>query len=244
MHRIAFLLSALAMGGCFTFWPATDGRILVFSKTEGFRHDSIEDGVAALRQLGERHGFTIDHTEDASWFTPDELETFDAVVFLNTTGDVLNEAQQTAFQAYIEDGGGFVGVHAAADTEYDWPWYGTLVGAYFESHPSIQQATISARDTTHPATRDLPTPWLHTDEWYNFRQPVALPSSVVLLLDESSYDGGTMNGDHPIAWYRYIRDGRSFYTGLGHTRESYTDSMFLSHLGGAVCWSAQLPCER
>lgn len=216
----------------------------MFTRTEGFRHASIEDGVAAVRQLGETHRFTVEHTEDPARFTPTELATFDAVVFLNTTGDVLDEAQQTAFEAYVEGGGGFVGIHSASDTEYDWPWYGALVGAYFESHPAIQEATLEVADANHPATRALPNPWIRTDEWYTFRQPVDASARVLLRLDESSYEGGTMGPDHPIAWTQEIGRGRSVYTGLGHTSESYTEPLFLEHLGGALCWAARLACAR
>ena len=216
----------------------------MFTKTEGFRHSSIEDGVAALRQLGEENGFTTDHTEDASRFTPGELATVKAVVFLNTTGDVLNDTQQSAFEAYVEGGGGFVGVHSAADTEYDWPWYGQLVGAYFESHPQIQEASIEVIDGGHPATRDLPTSWVRTDEWYNYQATPVPPARILLQLDASSYEGGTMGDDHPIAWAQPIGSGRSIYTGLGHTSESYTEPLFLAHLGAAVCWAARLSCDR
>ncbi|GAB5535944.1 MAG: hypothetical protein Rubg2KO_21930 [Rubricoccaceae bacterium] len=241
---VGFLLIGLTIAGCSSSLPAANNQLLVFTKTEGFRHGSIEDGVAALRQLGETHGFTIEHTEDASSFTPDALATVDAVVFLNTTGDVLDDAQQTALRDYIHGGGGFVGVHSAADTEYDWPWYGVLVGAYFESHPAIQEATITVTDNDHPATRSLPSLWVRTDEWYNYRTP-ALPTARVLLhLDASSYEGSTMGDDHPIAWTQDLRDGRSFYTGLGHTSESYAEPLFLAHLTGGICWAARLACER
>jgi len=241
---VGILLIGLAMSGCSASPPATEGQLLVFTKTEGFRHDSIEDGVAAIRQLGETLQFTIEQTEDANRFTPDELATFDAIVFLNTTGDVLGDTHQAAFRDYIHGGGGFIGIHAAADTEHDWPWYNVLVGAHFESHPAIQEATITVTDNTHPATHDLPTPWIRTDEWYNFRQPVPTSARVLLRIDEASYTGGTVGGEHPMAWSQDIGAGRSFYTGLGHTSESYTEPLFLTHLGGGICWAARLACAR
>ena len=145
----------------------------MFSKTAGFRHDSIPDGIAAIQQLGAQNGFHVEATEDAAAFTTDNLSRFAAVVFLSTTGDVLNAEQQTAFESYVDSGGGYAGVHAAADTEYDWAWYGQLVGAYFKSHPAIQPATINVVARDHPSTAPLPYQWTRTDEWYNYRDQPA-----------------------------------------------------------------------
>jgi len=221
-------------------------RVLVFSKTAGFRHDSIPDGVAAVKQLGETGGFTVDATEDANAFTPKNLRRYDAVVFLSTTGDVLDPAQQRAFEGYIRQGGGYVGIHAAADTEYDWAFYGGLVGAYFQSHPAIQPATVVAEDRAHPSTSELPPTWNRTDEWYNYRSDPRDRVHVLASLDESSYTGGTMNGDHPIAWCQNYQGGRAFYTGLGHTKESYADPAFRGHVLGGIRYAigdAQADCR-
>ncbi|WP_329232387.1 ThuA domain-containing protein [Streptomyces canus] len=221
-------------------------RVLVFSKTAGFRHDSIPDGVAAVKQLGETGGFTVDATEDANAFTPKNLRRYDAVVFLSTTGDVLDPTQQRAFEGYIRQGGGYVGIHAAADTEYDWTFYGGLVGAYFQSHPAIQPATVVAEDRAHPSTSGLPPTWNRTDEWYNYRSNPRDRAHVLASLDESSYTGGTMNGDHPIAWCQDYQGGRAFYTGLGHTKESYADPAFLGHVLGGIRYAigdAQADCR-
>ncbi|MGC4998206.1 ThuA domain-containing protein [Streptomyces sp. DT195] len=244
--RTTRLLTTVAVGaalllGCVTgpaaARPAESGRVLVFSKTAGFRHDSIPDGVAAVRQLGGTDGLTVDATEDAGAFTTRNLRRYDAVVFLSTTGDVLNPAQQRAFEGYIRQGGGYVGVHAAADTEYDWPFYGGLAGAYFASHPAIQPATVVVEDHAHPATADLPGRWERTDEWYNYRSDPRERAHVLASLDESTYSGGTMNGDHPIAWCQEYQGGRAFYTGGGHTRESYADPAFRAHLLGGLRWA-------
>ncbi|MFF0016645.1 ThuA domain-containing protein [Streptomyces sp. NPDC005374] len=213
---------------------ADTGRVLVFTKTAGFRHDSIPDGVAAVKQLGESGGFTVDATEDAGAFTVRNLRRYDAVVFLSTTGDVLDPAQQRAFEGYIRHGGGYVGIHAAADTEYDWAFYGGLAGAWFQSHPAIQPATVVVEDRAHPSTSGLPPTWNRTDEWYNYRSNPRDRAHILASLDESSYTGGTMNGDHPIAWCQDYRGGRAFYTGLGHAKESYTDPAFRSHLLGGI----------
>ncbi|MFE7648776.1 ThuA domain-containing protein [Streptomyces phaeoluteigriseus] len=214
--------------------PTADARVLVFSKTAGFRHDSIPDGITALKESGGTAGFAVDATEDAGAFTPTNLRRYDAVVFLSTTGDVLDDTQQRAFEDYIHRGGGYVGIHAAADTEYDWPFYGGLAGAYFESHPAIQPATVDVEDHAHPATSDLPRSWIRTDEWYNYRSNPRDRAHVLASLDESSYSGGTMRGDHPIAWCQDYQGGRAFYTGGGHTKESYADPVFRRHLVGGI----------
>ncbi|MEM7787427.1 MAG: ThuA domain-containing protein [Bacteroidota bacterium] len=221
--------------------PDEPARVLVFSKTEGFRHASIADGIAALREIGADRGFEMDPTEDSLAFTASGLEAYAAVVFLNTTGDVLGPEAEQALEAYVEGGRGWVGVHAAADTEYDWPWYGRLVGAYFADHPAIQEATVTVAEADHPATRGLPSTWVRTDEWYNFRAPPQ-DVTVLLRLDESTYEGGSMGDDHPIAWSHTMGQGRAFYTALGHTPASYTEAAFRDHLGGGVCWAARLAC--
>ncbi|MFC0845190.1 ThuA domain-containing protein [Streptomyces noboritoensis] len=216
----------------------TAKRVLVFSKTAGFRHDSIPDGIAALKELGATSGITVDATEEAAQFTTANLARYDAVVFLSTTGDVLNTEQQSAFENYIATGGGYMGVHAAADTEYDWAFYGGLVGAYFSSHPQIQPATVRVEDHAHPATAHLGDAWERTDEWYNYRTNPRSQARVLATLDETTYQGGTMRGDHPIAWCQSYRGGRAFYTGGGHTKESYADAAFRGHLLGGLRYAS------
>ncbi|MBU6535229.1 ThuA domain-containing protein [Streptomyces mayonensis] len=209
-------------------------KVLVFSRTAGFRHDSIPEGVAALKELGTPAGISVTATEEAGQFTTNNLAKYDAVAFLSTTGDVLNDAQQQAFENYIKNGGGYLGIHAAADTEYDWEFYGGLVGAYFDSHPEIQKATVRVEDHDHPATAHLDDAWEHTDELYNYRTNPREQAKVLATLDETTYEGGTMKGDHPIAWCQSYGGGRSFYTGLGHTKESYADETFRGHLLGGM----------
>jgi len=213
-------------------------RVLVFSRTTSFRHGSIPAGTEAIRDLGRLNGFQVDATEDPARFTAEALSEYDAVVFLNSTGDVLDEDQQAVFEGYLAAGGGFIGVHAATDCEYEWPWYGDLVGAYFASHPAIQEARIEIRDRSHPSTRHLPEAWLRTDEWYDFREPLDPGVNVLLALDESSYEGGQM-GEHPIAWYHEYGGGRAFYTGFGHTDETFQEPLFLEHLLGGIAWAAE-----
>jgi type 1 glutamine amidotransferase len=209
-------------------------KVLVFSKTAGFRHSSIPNGIAAIQQLGAQNGFSVTATEDANQFTTANLAQYQAVIWLSTTGDVLNDTQQAAFQSYIGAGGGYVGVHAAADTEYDWPFYGGLVGAYFMSHPAIQQAQVRIEDRTSPSTAHLPATWTRTDEWYNYRTNPRANVHVLANLNESSYTGGAMGADHPITWCQNYSGGRAWYTGLGHTEESYADPLFTRMLLGGI----------
>ena len=204
-------------------------RILVFSKTEGFRHSSIAAGKQVLMEIGEQNGIVVDTTEEATYFTEDSLAHYSAVVFLNTTQNVLNHVQQADFERYIQAGGGFVGIHAAADTEYDWPWYGRLVGAYFKSHPKVQEAVIRVRDEVHPTTHFLPKDWRRTDEWYNYKN-INPNIQVLATLDESSYEGGENGEEHPIAWCHEYDGGRAFYTGGGHTAEAFEEPEFKDHL--------------
>ncbi|MFE6360314.1 ThuA domain-containing protein [Streptomyces sp. NPDC057806] len=224
--------------------PAADAaadpayKVLVFSRTAGFRHSSIDDGIAALRSLGTANNFTVDASEDPQVFTTGNLAQYKAVVFLSTTGDVLGDGQQTAFEQYIKGGGGYVGIHAAADTEYNWPFYEGLAGALFHSHPAIQSATVKVEDRAHDATAHLGSTWQRTDEWYNYRSNPRTSARVLASLDESSYSGGNMSGDHPIAWCKDYQGGRAFYTGGGHTDESYSEPAFRRHLLGGIRWAA------
>ncbi|WP_242202762.1 ThuA domain-containing protein [Aestuariivivens insulae] len=213
-----------------------DKTVLVFSKTVEFRHGSIETGIDAVKQLGKTNDFKVIATEDDAYFVEDSLKQFSAVIFLNTTGDILNEAQQADFERYMQAGGGFVGVHAATDTEYDWPWYNKLVGAYFKNHPHIQEAKLNVIDKSHPSTKLLDDTWSKEDEWYNFRD-INPDINVLIKIDENSYKGGTNGDNHPISWYHEYDGGRSFYTEMGHTNETYTDATFLKHLLGGITYA-------
>ena len=212
--------------------------VLVFSKTAGFRHDSIAVGIQTIRDLGAANNFSVTATEDAGQFTAANLAGYEAVVFLNTTGDVLDAAQQTAFEGYIRSGGGYVGVHAAADTEYSWPFYGELAGAWFASHPAIQQATTKVENRAHPATAHLGASLARTDEWYNFQTNPRSTARVLATLDESSYTGGSMGADHPHVWCKTYQGGRSFYTGGGHTQASYAEPAFRQLLLGGLRYAS------
>jgi uncharacterized protein len=221
----------LAIAGSLAIPEAQAERVLVFTKTAGFRHESIPAAVAALRGLAGRHGLTVDHTEDTAVFSASHLRRYRVVVFANTTGDVLGNAEQRAFEDYIVAGGGYLGIHAAADTEYDWPWYGWLVGAYFLSHPpGLQTGTVSFAP--------LERRWRVTDEFYNFHRNPRARVEVIATLDERTYLGGEMGADHPIAWCQTVAGGRSWYTGLGHRPELYTDPTFVGHLERGLLFAA------
>ncbi|MER7362742.1 ThuA domain-containing protein [Nonomuraea wenchangensis] len=241
LRRLAVTVAAITVAATVT--PAVPAqaaafKVLVFSKTAGFRHDSIPTGIQAIRDLGTANDFAVDATEDSNAFTTANLAQYKAVVFLSTTGDVLNDNQQAAFQTYVDGGGGYVGVHSAADTEYNWPYYGQLMGAWFNNHPAIQQATVRTEDRAHAATAHLGTTWSRTDEWYNYRTNPRPNVRVLQSLDEGSYSGGGM-GDHPITWCHPQSAGRAFYTGLGHTQESYADPNFRALLLGGIRYTAK-----
>ncbi len=211
-------------------------RVLVFSKTAGYRHSSIEAGIAAVQRLGRENGFAVEATEDAGAFSERNLKRFSAVVFLNTTGDVLDARQQDAFERFIQAGGGWVGVHAATDTEYEWPWYGRLAGAYFESHPNnpnVRTGTFRVLDKSHPSTEGLPDRWEREDEFYNFKA-IDRDIRVLVDIDETSYEGGTNGARHPMSWYHAYDGGRAFYTNMGHTEATFSEPLFLRHLLGGL----------
>ncbi len=212
---------------------ASKPRIFVFTKTKGYYHESIPTGAAAVMKLGNENNFSVDTTADARYFVEDSLKNYTAVIFLSTTGNVLNADQQVAFERYIQAGGNFMGIHAATDTEYDWPWYNKLVGAQFLSHPRQQKVTINVIDKNHPATSFLPDKWERFDELYNYKS-VQPDLKILANLDETTYQGGQMGDIHPFVWYHEFDGGRAFYTGGGHTRESYSDTLFLQHLLGGI----------
>ena len=220
-------------------------RVLVFSKTATFRHKSIPAGQQALFKLGQENGFQVDTTENAANFTEANLKRYKAIIFLSTTGDVLDETQQVAFQKYIQAGGGFVGIHAASDTEHDWPWYGQLVGAYFINHPgmyvgengkrssNVQDGEAYVVDKKNASMFGFPDRWKIKDEFYNFSE-FKSPVNVLVKLDEKTYVDGKMGDNHPMSWYHTFEKGKIFYTAFGHTDEMFSNPIFLKHLLGGI----------
>jgi type 1 glutamine amidotransferase len=213
-------------------------RLLVFSATGGYRHASVPEGVQAVHELGAGDGLDVDATEDSPAFTPANLRRYAAVVFMNTSGAVLDAAGREALTEFVAAGGGYVGVHLASGTEYDWPYYGRLVGARFDAHPAVQEATFVVEDRTHPATGHLPARWTRIDELYNFRANPRPEVRVLMTLDESTYTGGTMGTDHPVTWCHRRLGGPAFYTGAGHTAESYGEPEFRRLLLGGLRYAA------
>jgi type 1 glutamine amidotransferase len=223
---------------------------LIFSKTAAFRHtECIPQGTVAIAQMAAHRGFEVDATENAALFTDANLAKYDVVIFLCTTGDVLNATQQAAFERFIKAGGGYAGIHSASDTEYDWAWYGGLVGAYFRDHPGVpgvnaqfQVATMTVEDRHTAATRRLGDTWTREEEWYNFRTNPRNDVHVLLSVDESTYDprgysvpgGSAPMGDHPISWCHEYDGGRSFYTALGHKGVYWEEPLLLSHVLGGI----------
>eukprot|EP00475_Leptophrys_vorax_P004123 TRINITY_DN1245_c0_g1_i1.p1 TRINITY_DN1245_c0_g1~~TRINITY_DN1245_c0_g1_i1.p1 ORF type:complete len:320 (+),score=82.83 TRINITY_DN1245_c0_g1_i1:474-1433(+) len=222
-------------------------KLLAISKTTGFRHDSIPDAQAFLRALQPLYNFTVDFTEDSGTFTDDNLKQYAALVFVMTTGDIFTDDQKQALVNYIHNGGGFIGIHSASDTEHSWPWYGNLTGAYFVTHPAQQNGlVIKISNVTHISVDTLPNNFTRSDEWYYYdRKPELTPGIVPLLrIDESTIIGPAgfnFSAFHAVSWYHEFEGGRSWYTGMGHTAESYTsDAVFQTHLLGGVLWAAGL----
>lgn len=260
MHRSQLRIAALALGvlACTVSTaeaqvPAPSLRriatealfqqrgVLVFSKTAGFRHSSIPAGIVRMESLCAEWRRPFLATEDAGQFTDAGLAGYSVVVFLNTTGDVLNDEQQAAFERFMQGGGGFLGVHSAADTEYEWPFYRDCVGAYFRGHPAVQDARIEVLNRRHRSTRHFESTFTRKDEWYDFRAAPLPAFDRLLRLDVESYKGERMVADgvaetHPIAWCREMGAARCLYTGGGHTPESFDEPEFVQHLRGALCW--------
>ena len=224
---------------------AQDFRVLVFSKTAGFRHTSIEAGVQALREIGEANHFAVDHTEDSTRFSESGLAPYDAVVFLSTTMNVLGPEQEAAFENFIRGGKGFVGIHAAADTEYDWPFYRELVGRQFVQHPEHQRGRVHMMPADWPeATQAFGDTLTLFEEWYEYTVPHATDLTYLMRVDTTTYSTGGWHGAdkmgvfHPLSWYHEHAGGRSFYTGIGHMDETYALPAFRAHLLAGVKWAA------
>jgi type 1 glutamine amidotransferase len=234
-----FLLAALFFSSFKVAQPSSPKKsnVLVFSFTKGFRHNSIESGIAAIRKMGVENNFQVDATEDVNSFTPENLKKYKLLVFLSPTGtDVFNANQKEALKGYIHNGGALVGIHAATDFSYEWEWYGKMIGGYFESHPQIQEVKLNIVMPKNKIVQGLPQPWMHKDEWYNFKN-FNRDVKVLIKADQTSYVGGNMKNDHPISWYHEFEGGKIFYTAMGHTKECFVDPLFLKHLWAGMKWA-------
>lgn len=234
------------LAGAFT--ASAQNKVLVFTKVSGFAHDSRPAAAQAIMKMGQENNFSVDTTSDAGKIAEPNLKKYSAVIFVSTTGDFLSPYQRVDLQRYIQAGGGFVGIHAAADGLYDWRWYGRMIGGYFSFHPATQMATMNVLDKNHPSTNMLPTEWKRTDEWYHYKL-FNKDVKVLINLDEKSLNYGNgnradrfkMGANHPISWYHDFEGGKVFYTGLGHTKESYTDDLFIKHLLGGIKYAMDHP---
>jgi type 1 glutamine amidotransferase len=249
MQRINLIRAILPL--LFTFISlssfAQQFRALLFTKTDGFHHESIHEGVATIRQLASRHHFTVDWHENAAIFNDKELEKYAVVIFLSTTGNILNDEQQAAFEKFIRAGKGFVGIHSASDTEYEWPWFTKMVGMMFKIHPQNQTAYLKVESVNFPGMERFPAKLLWTDEWYEFQERKADDLKFLLSVDEKTYnpnvkwgtnEGKGMGNFHPISWYHPYDGGRAFYTALGHIPLTFSDQIFQNHIYGGIYWAA------
>jgi len=222
-------------------------KALLVVNTRGWHHESIHAGVLALQQLGIKNNFEVSLMEDPNGFTDKNLESVKVIIFLNTTGDIFDSTQQKVMERFIRSGRGFVGIHSASDTEYDWAWYTQLVGRMFHIHPVIQTAKLNILDKDFPGLQGFEGNKLWTDEWYEFGQENTSGLHYILSVDENSYnpkaDWGPKKGIgmgklHPISWYHDFDGGRAFYTALGHLPSIYSDQAFLNHLYAGIFWAA------
>jgi len=242
------ILSALILPGVFA-QDQKQFKALLFTRTMGYHHASINEGVDAIKALAARHFFTVDWEEDPAKFDDENLKQYDVIIFLNTSGDILEADQQNAMEKFIRSGKGFVGIHSASDTEYDWEWYPKMVGRMFHIHPVIQTAKIKVENHNFPGLELMPDERWWTDEWYEFGEEKIDNLNYLISLDESTYDpnvewkdreikGDGMGDFHPMSWYHKYDGGRAFYTAMGHMPETYSDPVFLEHIFGGIYWAA------
>jgi type 1 glutamine amidotransferase len=210
-------------------------RTLVFTKTAGYRHESIDAGKTMFRNKATEWNLTVTETEDAGTFTISNLNNYKLIVLLNCTGELFTDPQRAALQNFVRSGGRVLGIHGASDAEYNWAWYPQMLGGWFHSHPEIQEAVCYPVVADHLSTRGLPDRWSRTDEWYNIKS-LQSDNVTVMAVDESTYTGGIHGSTHPISWHRSFEGGKIFYTAMGHTSETYSEPLFIQHIGGAIQW--------
>ncbi len=230
-----FLIQSNSDISCLNCSNKNTFSVLVITETKGWVHDSIESGLKLIQNIGSKNNFNVYHSDNSSVITYKNLKSFKTIIFLNTTEEILTDVEQKVMESFIKSGKGFVGVHAAADTEYNWQWYGKLVGAYYRNHPEVMNGKILT--INHKISNHLDSEWEIEDEWYNFDY-VNYDINILLNLDEESYIGGEHPDYHPITWYHEYDGGRSFYTGLGHTKEVYDDERFIKLLEKGILYAS------
>lgn len=251
--KAPILFTLLLLGAAIPSIAQKQFKALLVTTTRGWHHESIHAGVLAIQQLGVKHHFQVDLLEDNFGFNDNTLANYQVVIFLNTTGDIFNEQEQKAMERFIQSGKGFMGIHSASDTEYDWAWYNKLVGRMFVIHPAIQSARLNILDASFPGLEGFSNKKQWTDEWYEFGPDKVEGLKTILAVDESSYNpianwaansnrdavaGKGMGVFHPIAWYHNFDGGRAFYTNLGHLPSDFADPSFLSHVAAGIIYAA------
>lgn len=238
------------MVALFVGFPALVGQqfnALLITETSGWHHGSIVAAVPAMEGLAKRHDFNLDIQQEGEALTTESLQPYDVIVMVNTTGDIFNEEEQAAFEQFIQSGKGFVGVHATADTEYDWPWFTQLVGRMFVIHPAVQTAMLDVVQPGFLGLERWPARLMWTDEWYQYTEEKVDGLQYLITVDEETFkpeaDWGRVSGEgmgdfHPISWYHEFDGGRSFYTGLGHLPGVFSEKLFLEHVYGGIYWAA------
>ena len=232
-----FLIQSDIEINCLNCSDKSSFSVLVISETKGWVHDSIESGIDLIENIGDKNNFNVYHSDNSKVITSENLIEFNSIIFLNTTGDILSKNEQNVMEQFIKSGKGYVGVHSASDTEYEWQWYGDLVGAYFRNHSDVVDGKIFTVDNTHKITEHLNPEWNINDEWYNFDY-ISDNINVLLKLDETSYEGGEHPDYHPITWYQEYDGGRSFYTALGHAKEVFKDERFIELLEKGILYAS------
>ena len=215
----------------------TNVRVLMLTTTAGFRHDSIPTARDVMSNLSSSGGFTVTATEDLGSLSAGSLSSYDVLFFALTSGELaLGADQKGAIMDFVARGGGFMGVHSATDTLYNWSEYGQLVGAYFKEHPWTTTASVIVEDQAHPTTAALGSSFSIREEFYTFRENPRPNASVLLRLDPASVNAA---GDYPLAWRRSHGAGRVYYNALGHFSETWRDSRFQQQLTAAVRWTSR-----
>lgn len=244
----SFLLTLFVMAACSSPQITERMNIAVITKTQDFRHNNIPFAVKALNELAVENNWQLLHTEDSYYFSQNNLDTLDLIIFLQTTGTIFGEEQKQAIEQFVEKGGGLLTIHTGTVTENQWDWYIENLGAVFIGHPPVQKGKLIIEDRSHPATSFFPdSVWVVEDEWYSFDRNPRQEVNVLISIDESSYDvdnnewfeGAKQRmGDHPLVWYKHVGQGRIFQTALGHPEELYTNTLFIKHIKGAILWTA------
>lgn len=238
MKKLIILISSLIILMSFMSCSEKNVNILVFTKANGFKHAAIQKGAETVKEMEKIYPFKVTVSDDSLMFSEQSLKQFDVALFMNTTGNILGNEEKLAFQNFIRNGGGFVGVHAASDTEHDWDWFDQLVGTHFSDHPRIQKAKLNVLKNDTPSTKHLPKVWEMTDEWYNWKHDLDPSIEVLITIDETTYEGGKHGDNHPISWRHEFEGGKVWFTALGHVLENFDDENFIKHLAGGIKWAA------